>query len=158
MDCIIQSSTNETKKDTKMIYHTSHSEIKEVHNKGLFGDVLFFSNNVYEMAEAKFVYSVNSDDLSFIEPCQIDNEETLKEVMKYAKVDEEAAFDLLTGDVDAYDICDDYEDAAYLSWKIQYFQAQAAKRMGFDGCKARDEQGAVYMIPMFGRESLLTKV
>lgn len=141
-----------------MIYHTSHSEIKEIHNKGLFGDVLFFSNNVYEMADAKFIYSVDSDDLSFIEPCQIDNEYTVNDVMNYAKVDEDTAFELLTGDVDAYDICDDYEDAADLSWKIQYFQAQAAKRMGFDGCKSQDEQGAVYMIPMFGRELLLTKV
>ena len=138
-----------------MIYHTSHSEIKEIHNKGMFGDVLFFSNDVYEMAEANFVYSVDDDKLSFIEPCQIDNEETIQEVMAYAEVDEDTAFDLLTGDVDAYDICDDYEYAADLSWKIQYFQAQAAKRMGFDGCKARDEQGTVYIIPMFGRENLL---
>ena len=158
MACIIQSSTNETKKDTKMIYHTSHSEIKEIHNKGLFGDVLFFSNNVYEMADANFIYSVDSDELSFIEPCQIDNEETLQEVINYAKVDEDTAFDLLAGYIDAYEICDDCEDAADLSWKIQYFQAQAAKRMGFDGCKSQDEQGAVYMIPMFGRESILTKV
>ena len=141
-----------------MIYHTSHSEIKEIHNKGLFGDVLFFSNNVYEMADANFVYSVDAEELSFIEPCQIDDEVTTQEVMAYAKVGENTAFDLLTGGVDAYEVCDDCEDAADLSWKIQYFQAQAAKRMGFDGCKSQDEQGAVYMIPMFGRESLLTKV
>ena len=141
-----------------MIYHTSPSQITSIHNKGLFGDVLFFSNNVYEMAAANFVYSVDAEELSFIEPCQIADEVTTQEVMAYAKVDEDTAFDLLTGDVDAYDICDDCEDAADLSWKIQYFQAQAAKRMGFDGCKSRDEQGAVYMIPMFGRESLLTKV
>ena len=140
-----------------MIYHTSPSEIKEIHNKGMFGDVLFFSNDVYEMAEANFVYSVDDDKLSFIEPCQIDNEETIQEVMAYAEVDEDTAYDLLAGDVDAYDICDDYEYAADLSWKIQYFQAQAAKRMGFDGCKARDEQGAVYIIPMFGRENLLNE-
>ena len=68
-----------------MIYHTSHSEIKEINNKGLFGDVLFFSNNVYEMAEAKFIYSVDSDELSFIEPCQIDSEETLQEVKRRRK-------------------------------------------------------------------------
>ena len=140
-----------------MIYHTSHSEIKEVHNKGMFGDVLFFSNDVYEMAEANFVYSVDDDKLSFIEPCQIDNEETIQEVMAYAEVDEDTAYDLLTNNINAYDICDDYEYAADLSWKIQYFQAQAAKRMGFDGCKARDEQGAVYIIPMFGRENLLNE-
>ena len=141
-----------------MIYHTSPTQITSIHNKGLFGGVLFFSNNVYEMAAANFVYSVDAEELSFIEPCQIDNEVTTQEVMAYAKVDEDTAFDLLTGDVDAYDICDDCEDAADLSWKIQYFQAQAAKRMGFDGCKSRDEQGAVYMIPMFGRENLLKEV
>ena len=141
-----------------MIYHSSHSEIKEIHNKGMFGDVLFFSNDVYEMAEANFVYSVDDDKLSFIEPCQIDNEETIQEVMAYAEVDEDTAYDLLTNNINAYDICDDYEYAADLSWKIQYFQAQAAKRMGFDGCKARDEQGAVYIIPMFGRENLLNEV
>lgn len=141
-----------------MIYHTSHSKIENIHNKGLFGDVLFFSNEVYEMADANFVYAVDTEELSFIEPCQIDDETTTQEVMAYAKVDEDTAFDLLTGDVDAYDICDDCEDAADLSWKIQYFQAQAAKRMGFDGCKSRDEQGAVYMIPMFCRENLLNEV
>ena len=141
-----------------MIYHTSHSKIENIHNKGLFGDVLFFSNEVYEMAAANFVYAVDTEELSFIEPCQIDDEATTQEVMAYAKVDEDTAFDLLSGNVDAYDICDDYEDAADLSWKIQYFQAQAAKRMGFDGCKSRDEQGAVYMIPMFGRENLLNEV
>ena len=141
-----------------MIYHTSHDEIKEIHNNGMFGDVLFFSNNIYEMAKANFVYSVDADELSFIEPCQIDNEETTQEVMAYAKVDEDTAFDLLSDKVDAYEIHEDYEDAADLCWRIQYFQAQAAKRMGFDGCKSRDEQGAVYMIPMFGRENLLNEV
>ena len=32
---------------------------------------------------------------------------------------------------------------------------ECAKKMGFDGCKDEDEQGTVYIIPMFGREEIL---
>ncbi len=43
-------------------------------------------------------------------------------------------------------------------WFIQAQRGAAARSQGFLGCCDRDEQGTVYIIPMFGMENKLKKV
>lgn len=41
---------------------------------------------------------------------------------------------------------------------LQGKRGECAVKMGYDGCEDVDEQGTVYIVPMFGREKELTLV
>lgn len=155
-----------------MIYHTSPVEIKEIEKyHGVFDDVLFFSANVYKMSACKtLVYEVNEEELSFAntdELCE-DFDSIAKIQRKLSRLIgvemneeelEELATDLLGGFKELNNVADDLgiecDDAMEFDWEIQAIQAQSAKKQGYDGCVSQDEQGSVYMIPMFGRKDLL---
>ena len=150
-----------------MIYHTSPVEIKEIKaNNGIFEDVLFFSSHVYKMAVGEvFVYEVDSDELSFADVCDLYDEEIGQEIadkiayLSGQDIDLDLAYDLLGGYKSIWEVGGDFdfdgELMADVDWFIQAKQAKCAVKMGFDGALGEDEQGAVYMIPMFNRENLL---
>ncbi len=46
-------------------------------------------------------------------------------------------------------------EKAEADWWIQELRGECAKKMGYDGCEDEDEQGSVYIVPMFGREEIL---
>lgn len=144
------------------LYHTSPVEIDKIEQHyGVFGDVLFFSDSVYVTgAGERIVYSIDASGLAFAEPYQLDDAGVVADMAEHLGVGEEDALDLLDGSKQPHDFepfrtnAKAAEDAL---WYIQGQQAQCAQKMGYDGCEAMDEQGTVYMIPMFGREALLLK-
>lgn len=135
--------------------HTSPKEITEIDRFGTFDDCLFFSvGNYYQMsAVSTFKYYINAEDMDFINASQLYDAEIVAKIASYFDIDEDLAESLLDGSdsVFNHENIDDYENNFWMQAK----RGECAKKMGYDGCKDRDEQGGVYIIPMFGRESLL---
>ncbi|MDE8603911.1 hypothetical protein M3I01_013490 [Marinomonas sp. RSW2] len=136
------------------IFHTSPVEIKAINTLGLFGDCLFFSNDVYTMTASStvYTYSMEIEDEDFIDVSELYDEEVIKDICETLEVEEDDAERMLDGRDTAFDHGKDGED----DWWIQRIQGECAKKMGYKACKAFDEQGTVYIIPMLGRESELT--
>ena len=135
------------------LIHTSPTEITEITGTGLFDDCLFFSAAEYSMGPVRTVYSIDIDDDKIISVSELYDEDIIKHVMDSLDVDADTAERLLDGRDNAFDHGKDGED----DWFIQARQGECAKKMGYEACKARDEQGAVYIVPMLGREKDLTK-
>lgn len=134
------------------LFHTSPTKIEKINKFGTFGDCLFFSAQPYFMSQAsKFVYSIDTEELEFINASQLYDEEIISEIAEKFGVDDDVAEGLLDGSESEWDYSSDVDD----SFWIQMIRGVCAKKMGFDGCLDRDEQGAVYIVPMFGRESIL---
>ena len=132
------------------MYHTSPVEITSINKDGIAQDCLFFSDDVYQMSGASiFVYEAEFD---CIRASQLDDEEIAEEIAEKFNVDIELARELLDASESEWSLecCD-----AELSWWLQGKRGEAAVKMGFDGCEDEDEQGTVYIIPMFGREAEL---
>ena len=137
------------------LFHTSPNKIEKVSKFGNFDDCLFFSANVYEMSACETItYSINADDMRFVEACDLHDEEVVAEIAERFEIDVDAAESLLDGSDSVWN--HDFADAEN-DWFIQTKRGECAKKMGFDGCKDHDEQGAVYIVPMFGRESILVE-
>ena len=137
------------------LFHTSPVEIKSINKFGNFDDCLFFSANVYEMSACEtIVYSIDASEMSFVEACDLHDDEIVAEIAERFDIDADLAESLLDGSDSVWN----YEFAdAENDWYIQAKRGECAKKMGFDGCLDQDEQGGVYIIPMFGRESILVK-
>ena len=137
------------------LFHTSPNKIEKVSKFGNFDDCLFFSANVYEMSASETItYSINADDMRFVEACDLHDEEVVAEIAERFEVDQNTAESLLDGSDSVWS--HDFGDAD-ADWFVQARRGECAKKMGFDGCKDHDEQGAVYIVPMFGRESILVE-
>ena len=80
--------------------------------------------------------------------------DVVAEIAERFEIDVDAAESLLDGSDSVWN--HDFSDAEN-DWFIQTKRGECAKKMGFDGCKDHDEQGAVYIVPMFGRESILVE-
>jgi hypothetical protein len=135
------------------MFHTSPNKIElgMINNHGVAGSCLFFSDRVYIMTASSTVY-VYEAEFNCIRASQLYDEETISRIAEYFYCDKELAESLLDGSHQAFD-CD-----AEASWWLQGQRGECAVKMGYDGCKDEDEQGAVYIIPMIGRESELTLV
>lgn len=137
------------------LFHTSPNKIEKVSKFGSFDDCLFFSPNVYEMSACEIItYSINADDMRFVEACDLHDDEVIAEIAERFDIDLDDAESLLDGSDSVWN--HDFADAEN-DWFIQARRGECAKKMGFDGCKDHDEQGAVYIVPMFGRESILVE-
>lgn len=151
------------------LFHTSPNEITKIDRFGNFDDCLFFSTKVYQMRCGEVItYSIDASEMEFVEANQLHDVEIIAKIVeRFSNVipeDEDAsdfAESLLDGSILLWDIGFDLgldgESMAELDWFIQAKRGECAKKMGFDGCKDHDEQGSVYIIPMFGRESILVK-
>ena len=140
-----------------MLYHTSPVEITQIHKHGLFDDCLFFSVEPYSMGDVKITYSIDDSEMSFIRASQLFDESIIAEISCDLEIDAETAEELLQARQQVWNLDMDC-DKAEADWKLQALRGKCAKVMGYDGCIDRDEQGAVYIIPMFGRESILLRV
>ena len=132
------------------MYHTSPNEIKAgtINRKGIAGDCLFFSDRVYSMSESStFVYEA---EFNCVDASNLDDESIVAEISDYFDCDLELAASLL--DASENEWGQDFECDGDKSWWLQGKRGECAVKMGFDGCEDTDEQGAVYIIPMFGRE------
>ncbi len=121
---------------------------------------LFFSENVYFMSVGKsWVYEA---DFNCIEACFLEDEETVKRIMEVLECDEDDAWDFLQNRKSVFEMSGnenfDASDLAEKDWWLQGLRGQVAKKMGYDGCEDTDEQGTVYIVPMYGRESELRLV
>ncbi|MCU4483647.1 hypothetical protein [Acinetobacter ursingii] len=135
------------------LFHTSPNKIEKVSKFGKFDDCLFFSTNVYEMSAGETItYSINADDMHFIDASDLHDSEVIAEIAERFEIDLDDAESLLDG---SDSVWNHYFADAENDWFIQAKRGECAKRMGFDGCKDHDEQGVVYIIPMLNRESIL---
>ena len=135
------------------MFHTSPTEIVKgsINKYGVAGSCLFFSDDIYRMSnKSVFVYRA---DFNCIPASELYDEEIVLEIAEFFSVDEEIAESLLDGSENEYDHGADGED----SWWLQGKRGECAVKMGHDGCEDEDEQGTVYIIPMFNRESELVR-
>ena len=137
------------------LFHTSPNKIEKVSKFGNFDDCLFFSTNVYEMSAGETItYSINADDMRFIDASDLHDSEVIAEIAERFEIDLDDAESLLDGSDSVWN--HEFADAEN-DWYIQAKRGECAKKMGFDGCLDEDEQGGVYIIPMLGREAILNK-
>jgi len=150
------------------LIHTSPGKIEKIDEYGMFNDCLFFSLEPYYMTQARpvYTYSIEINEGKIISVGDLYDEEIISEIIEdlgefalTEELDESLAEKLLDG---SKLICDlaphdtmDYTEYSEYEWEIQRKQARAAVNMGYEGCQGTDEQGTVYIIPMFGRESEL---
>ena len=120
------------------------------------------------MAIGKVItYSIDAENMDFVEAWKLSDDEIVAEIAKkiasrnFEDQDFELAEELLDTSKNlwkvGFDLGLDSEDIAEIDWFIQAKRGECAKKMGFDGCLDEDEQGTVYIIPMFGRESILVE-
>lgn len=136
------------------MYHTSPCEIfpGTISNFGIAGDCLFFSGGIYVMTSSP-TYYVYEADFNCIEACKLYDEEIVKKIAYRFQCLEEVAENLLCAKESLFD--QDFAAEAEDDWWLQGLRGECAVKMGYDGCQDFDEQGTVYIVPMFGRESEL---
>jgi len=135
------------------LYHTSPEKIEKINKFGMFDDCLFFADEPYTMTQAGtvYTYSIEIDEEKIIKVSDLHHVSVIENIMEVVEVDEDQAERLLDGRDTAFDYGKDGET----DWWIQAKQGEAAKLMGYEAVEARDEQGTVYIVPMFGREENL---
>jgi hypothetical protein len=131
------------------IYHTSPAPITQIKKTGTFGECLCFSSDVYSMSVgAVVVYSLEIEGSEVIDAADFelsDAPNTVAHVASVLECDEYEALDYLTGSEAHAD--------PELDWFVQGQMGAAAKEAGYKAARSQDEQGAVYIVPMFGREA-----
>lgn len=136
------------------MYHTSPNLITDgtINSRGIAEDCLFFSENIYVMTGSDSYY-VYKADFNCVRASQLHDEAIISEIAEYFDCDADLAESLLDASESVWD--QDFECDGEDDWWLQGKRGQCAVKMGYDGCKDRDEQGAVYIVPMKGRESEL---
>ncbi|HHC7385457.1 TPA: hypothetical protein ACN30P_004418 [Vibrio parahaemolyticus] len=140
------------------MFHTSPNKIKSasINNNGVAGSCLFFSDDVYVMTASNSYY-VYEADFDCVRASQLHDDEIIADIARYFDVDESTAESLLDGTQNEWCL-DDFDCEGEDSWWLQGKRGECAVKMGYDGCEDEDEQGTVYIIPMFGREDELKLV
>lgn len=136
------------------MYHTSPNKIESglISNNGVAGSCLFFSDDVYVMT-ASNCYYVYEADFDCVRASQLHDEGIISEIAEYFDCDLELAESLLDASENEWQQA--FECDSEASWWLQGKRGECAVKMGFDGCEDEDEQGTVYIVPMFGREDEL---
>lgn len=146
------------------LFHTSPQKIETIKNSGIFSGALFFSCDIYYTQQSKnsVVYTINVNEQNFaslydLEPSDqiIDDIKHMFNALFNQDIDNDEALDYLLEDENIFDQGLDCESASEFSWFIQGMQAKTARDQGFLGVESEDEQGAVYIINMVGKEDLL---
>ncbi|WP_162889528.1 hypothetical protein [Pseudomonas parafulva] len=141
------------------LFHTSPTEINEVHAHGRFNEFLFFAHRPYVMTAGESVtYSLSIDDGLVIDAGGLFYHEDAAKLASLVDefctrfgVDMDTAEEIISErqQLDSFDADD--------SWDVQVFTARAAKLLGFRGVAVTDEQGTAYMIDMADRASELVR-
>jgi hypothetical protein len=140
-----------------LLYHTSPQKIDKITSHGMFNDCLFFASTPYCMTSGDgpvYVYSIEIDEDLIVDVDDLYDAEIVADIARVLDIDEDTAADILDGSALVHDVTGDCEDG----WYIQAQQGAAAKKAGYAAACSQDEQGAVYIVPMLGRESDLTEV
>ncbi|TFH85280.1 hypothetical protein EQG41_18375 [Billgrantia azerbaijanica] len=150
--------------NTIELYH-SGGDIRRIDDSGRFGSFLFFSSERQPHGEIDYRVEIDPDDIIDSESIFYQEgsgdllDPLIKRVMEIAKVDEDAAIELIEQKTDPHEL--DHiapEDAAELSFDIQRITAEAARELGFKGVAVPDEHGTSYMLDMAGKESEMVRV
>ena len=135
------------------MFHTSPVKIEKINKHGVAGDCLFFSDDVYVMGASSSVY-VYEADFNCVRASQLHDDQIVAQIAARFGVDEDTAESLLDGSENEWNHGADADE----SWWLQGKRGECAVKMGYDGCEDEDEQGTVYIVPMFGREADLKLV
>lgn len=133
------------------MFHTSPNEELKINKNGIAQDCLFFSNEVYNMSEAS-VYTFEAD-FNCVRANELYDEKIINDIAEYFNCDLELAESLLDASESEWN--QEFDCDGEDSWWLQGKRGECAVKMGYDGCEDEDEQGTVYIVPMFGRESEL---
>jgi hypothetical protein len=133
------------------IYHTSPAPISTINDDGAFGESLCFSSSIYSMSVGDVVvYSLEIDEADVIDAGDFEFSDaplTLQRLARFCECDDDQALEYLSGR-------DNHPDPE-TDWFIQGLMGSAAKEAGYRAARSRDEQGAVYIVPLLGQESEL---
>ncbi|OUI99542.1 AcrIF11 family anti-CRISPR ADP-ribosyltransferase [Acetobacter cibinongensis] len=151
------------------LIHTSDEVIKKIHKDGTFDTFLFFSASKYlagSVASRKhYTYKIEIEEEEILEASRMfylhepkEISDIISTVMSRYGVDEDTACNLLDESESIYDVESEAEDLAEAAWEMQTYTAKAARSLGYRGVQVTDEQGAAWMIDMFGREADLVRV
>lgn len=147
------------------LIHTSPEKITKITTHGLFGDCLCFSDSTYFMTAASnpVVYSIELNESEIIDARSFFYREDssaldsiVSEIMGMVGCDEDKAQDLLSGKAALIDIAEEFD--AEQDFEIQKMAAQAAKLLGYRAVELRDEQGAMWLVSMLGKEHELVEI
>ena len=136
------------------MFHTSPNKELKINKNGISQDCLFFSDEVYKMSEAS-IYTFEAD-FNCVRASELHDDEVISQIAEYFNCDLELAESLL--DASENEWAQEFDCDGEDSWWLQGKRGECAVKMGYDGCEDEDEQGTVYIVPMFGRESELTLV
>jgi len=78
------------------MFHTAPSKIESIHDMGIAGSCLFFSDDVYVMT-ASSSYYVYEADFNCVRASQLYDEKIVAEIALYFDIDEDTAESLLDG-------------------------------------------------------------
>lgn len=148
------------------LFHTSPNEITKIDSSGLFGEFLCFASDPYVMSACETImYSielsedevVEANSFFYREDCD-KLKDIVAEVMDLADCDEDTAEELLSGRIGMFDVVDPAsEDTDEAAWELQRLIAKACQALGYRAVETRDEQGAMWLVAMKGREAELIK-
>lgn len=144
-------------------FHSTHEEIQTItETGGRFGEFLFFADRQMNYGPVRYSVEVSSD--SICESGELfDYEESelpevarivseLAEAMGY---DEDDAIKCIKGQiVGRSEIVDVWDEAV----AVQVAAARIAVAIGFAGVLVEDETGTALMMPMAGKEGMLTRI
>ena len=133
------------------MYHVSPRLITSgmINEYGISSDCLFFSNDVYVMTSSDECYIYEAD-FNCVNVSRLYDDESIDEIAEYFGCSTSLAESLLDGSESPWD--QGFECCGEDSWWLQGKRGECAVKMGFDVCRDVDEQGTVYIVPMFGRE------
>lgn len=151
--------------DTLTLYHTSPEPITSIDRSGLFGDCLCFASRPYVMTAAAQprVYRIELPESEVVEASTFFHRDDcdrlagiVARVAEMVGCDEDAAEDLLSGRQALLDVANEFDPEQ--DFEIQRLQAEAARALGYRAVQTVDEQGAMWLVSMFGREADLVDV
>lgn len=147
------------------VYHTSPEMITSINKLGVFGSFLCFAIDPYVMTNGDYyTYQLSIDDSKLIKAGHLFYHEDAAKLaplvsefcQRFGIEDEDLAEEIISERESEWHHLENCDAEA--SWECQLFTARAARMLGYEGCIMQDEQGALFMIDMLGRESELVQI
>lgn len=125
---------------------------------GRFGSWLFFTEQYKGTVSIEIGRSEIIEASSFFYKEELNAysvlEDEIKEIMEKFNIDEDQAMGLIDESIQLRDLDID-DEFGEISWDMQLFTAECAKKLGFRAVAIKDELGISYMIDMYKRENEL---
>ena len=140
------------------LYHTAFNEIKKVEKDHTFSGVMFFACDIYRKNTDNVIYQIEIDESQILDPWNLEDEQSMQEIMEYVECSEDEAWGLLQERISPSEVVEDFEQQGHLSWYIQRTQGLCAMREGYKAYRSNDEHGAVFMVYMVDHEDWLNRI